>query len=115
MKTAKENLFHSKLINKKYYDKNSKETKVLQGSKVLLFDSLNTSHFNRKFNSTYRGPYEVIQIHSNNTASIKIAKNKIRTYHLNKLKPYIVSDDQQNHLDCNINSCGSTPDGCSQL
>lgn len=118
--TAKENLFQSKIVNKKYYDKNSKENKLAPGDQVLLFDSLNISRFDRKFNSTYKGPYEVIQVHSNNTASIQISKNKIRTYHLNKLKRYLVSDDENGRDDCNFtnipmsNSCDELSDFCNK-
>lgn len=47
---------------------------------------------NKKLSKDYTGPYKIIQIHNNNTASIRISQNKIKTYHFNLLKPYNVSE-----------------------
>lgn len=57
----------------------------------------------KKLTKEFKGPYKIIQIHNNNTASIQLSKNKLKTYHFNLLKPY-VSDkptsytlENQNH------------------
>lgn len=61
-----------------------------------LYDSIQLSHFNRKLEPSYKGPYDVVQIHANNTATLQISKSKQRTYHLDILKlfiPDVVKDD----------------------
>lgn len=91
--TAREQQLKAKTKSKEHYDKtHHTEYKFKDNDLVLLYNKAakNTS---KQLKPEFLGPYKIIQIHNNHTASIQLTPNKIRTYHFNLLKPY-VSDTQ---------------------
>lgn len=78
---AKENIRERKEINKRQYDKNANAVEFKIGDKVLIFDD-NKKH---KFAARYLGPFEVIDIPSQENCTI-MYKGRNRTLHRNKLK-----------------------------
>lgn len=89
---AKENLIKAKTKSKQQYDRTHNRTyEFKENNLVLLLDKQSKSK-NKKLAKNYLGPFRIIQIHNNNTATIEI-KNQLRTYHLDLLKPYVVTDN----------------------
>lgn len=77
---AKENLFRSKILNKNQYDKKVHIININIGDKVLLENTTN-----KKLESKYDGPYEVIKIISDVNTKILI-KGKEKIVNNNRLK-----------------------------
>ncbi|KAK9881313.1 hypothetical protein WA026_015439 [Henosepilachna vigintioctopunctata] len=108
-KSARENQINAKEKSKGYYDKTHHRTyEFKENDLVLLYDSLKKKT-NKKLSKNYKGPYKIIQIHDNQTATLKLENNKLKTYHYNLLKPYNVSDNGQqneeneNNFDLTVN------------
>ncbi|KAL3285433.1 hypothetical protein HHI36_023906 [Cryptolaemus montrouzieri] len=101
---AVENQINSKEKSKAHYDKTHHRTYTFkENDKVILCDSYakNTS---KRLCKNFKGPYKIIQIHNNQTATLEIG-NKLKTYHFNQLKPfYELSDNanEQNDSDMDI-------------
>ncbi|KAL3268968.1 hypothetical protein HHI36_008054 [Cryptolaemus montrouzieri] len=71
--------------------------------KVILCDS-HAKNTSKRLCENFKGPYKIIQIHNNQTATLEIG-NKLKTYHFNQLKPfYELSDNanEQNDSDMDI-------------
>ncbi|XP_045479182.1 uncharacterized protein LOC123684075 [Harmonia axyridis] len=95
--TARENLIKSKNKSKEYYDKSHNRTYAFsEGDLVLLYDN-HSKATNKKLNPNYKGPYKIEQIHNNQTASLRISRTKLKTYHFNQLKPYVISDENEDN------------------
>lgn len=93
-RTAHENQKHAKASYKKNYDKTHKSPNPFQSNQyVLLYNMLAKKNF-KKLDHDYKGPYKIIAVHENNTATLEITKNKFRTYHFNMLKPYVSGQDK---------------------
>ena len=75
----------SKEKSKQYYDKSSNSVNFNVGDKVLLTNELKSRD---KFDPPWLGPYEVIEIISNENTKIKI-KNKHKIVHNKRLKLFI--------------------------
>ncbi|KAL3286707.1 hypothetical protein HHI36_001202 [Cryptolaemus montrouzieri] len=101
---AVENQINSKEKSKAHYDKTHHRTYTFkENDKVILCDSYakNTS---KRLCKNFKGPYKIIQIHNNQTATLEIG-NKLKTYHFNQLKPfYELSENtnEQNDSDMDI-------------
>ncbi|KAK9703828.1 Baculovirus F protein [Popillia japonica] len=65
------------------------------GTQILLYDKQSRSKL-KKLAPNYLGPFKIIRIFDNNTAELQLAKNKTQTYHFDLLKPYVVSDGENN-------------------
>lgn len=84
--TAKEQLIKTKHSSKNHYDKtHNREYAFSENQLVLLKDNLSKAQ-NKKLNPEFKGPFKIIQIHNNNTATLEISKDKRRTYLFNNLK-----------------------------
>lgn len=95
--TARENIMKSKTRSKEYFDKTHNRTyRFNEGDLVLLYDCQSKAK-NKKLAPNYKGPYKIEQIHNNHTATLRISPSKLKTYHFNKLKPYVVADDDENN------------------
>lgn len=94
---AKENQIKSKEKSKQTYDKSHHRQYQFNENDLVLLQNLQAKNTSKQLKPGFLGPYKIIQIHNNNTASIQITKNKIRTYHFNMLKPYV--SDSQNESD----------------
>lgn len=77
---ARQNLIASKENSKRYYDKHINDLSLKIGDKVLL-----ESATNKKLESRYEGPYEILDFPSAVNTTIKI-KNKKHVVHSNRLK-----------------------------
>lgn len=90
-KVARDNQLKSKTKSKEQYDKtHHNQSDFKENDLVLVYNSL-AKNTNKKLTKNYIGPYKIIQLHDNNTASVQISQNKTKTYHFNLLKPYHVS------------------------
>lgn len=90
--TAKENQLKAKNKFKECYDKSHNRTYDFnENSMVLLYDSQSKAK-KKSLRSSYNGPYKIVQVHDNQTATLQIASTKLQTYHFNLIKTYIVSD-----------------------
>lgn len=79
---AKDNIIKSKNQNKRRYDKtHNNEIFYERGDKVYILDE-NRDH---KFDALYKGPYEIIDVPSEENCLLKI-KNRQKLIHKNKLK-----------------------------
>lgn len=85
---AKQNIDNSKLNSKKYYDKKINNYNFKVGDLVYVLDKSSTVGLSKKLSPSFRGPYEVIKVNSNESVVVKI-KNKSVTYHKNLLKPFV--------------------------
>jgi hypothetical protein len=83
---ARERLISRKEKSKEYYDRNTKETTLKVGDKVLLYDETVRRGRSKKLSSQWLGPYEVISIDRVN-ATIKKGRHRQKV-HLKRLKPY---------------------------
>jgi hypothetical protein len=83
---ARERLISRKEKSKEYYDKNTKETTLKVGDKVLLYDETVRRGRSKKLSSQWLGPYVVISINRVN-ATTKNGRHRQKV-HLNRLKPY---------------------------
>lgn len=73
---ARENKISSKHKNKEQYDKtHNRMYKFSVNDLVLLDDSLNKAH-NEKLSKNYKGPYKIVHIHNNQTATLQISPTK---------------------------------------
>ncbi|CAK9811734.1 Retrovirus-related Pol polyprotein from transposon 297 [Anthophora quadrimaculata] len=79
---AKGNLEKAKQKYKYYYDRKLKHVNFRVGDKAFLLKEPRKG----KFDAQYTGPYEIIEVLSNNNVKIKF-KEKSRIVHANKLKP----------------------------
>lgn len=79
---ARRNLIASKENTKKYYDKHTNDFSLKIGDKVLL-----ESATNKKLESRYEGPYEILDFPSDVNTAIRV-KNKQQIVHNNRLKPF---------------------------
>ena len=84
---ARDEILKHKNLSKLYYDKkgNIKHFKV--GDKVLLHNDSGTLGTNKKFNSKWLGPYEIVSIDSDVNCTILIKKKRMKV-HFNRLKYY---------------------------
>lgn len=107
--TAKEQLIKTKHSSKKYYDKTHNRTySFTENQLVLLKDNLSKAQ-NKKLNPEYKGPFKIIQVHNNNTATIELSKNKRRTYHFNQLKPFVSGDNDEQTNDDTLHDIPHDP------
>lgn len=91
--TARELQIKNKHVSKKHYDKTHyRQYNFKEGDLVLLHNE-QAKTTSKQLKPEYLGPYQIIQLHDNKSASLQITKNKTKTYHLDLLKPY-VSDSQ---------------------
>lgn len=80
LEIARENLMNKKLLNKKYYDENTKKLDIKVGDLVLMTNQVK-SH---KFQPVYDGPFEVKNTEDayveiiKNGRHVKIHKNLIK-------------------------------------
>ncbi|KAI4463190.1 hypothetical protein MML48_4g00016016 [Holotrichia oblita] len=104
--TACENQIRSKEKSKNQYDKTHNRTYDFNVHDFVLLYDQQAKAKNKKLSPNYKGPYKIIQIHNNDTATIEIENNKLKTYHFNMLKPYIVPDNVNNdeNDNCSIDS-----------
>lgn len=82
---ARESLISNKHKAKTFYDKRINPLSIVEGDKVLLRNERNIPGRNKKLESIYMGPYEVIQIKNPTNTVIKVGK-KLVTVHNNRLK-----------------------------
>ena len=87
---AHEELKKAKITQKKYYDRKARDRKMVAGDKVLLL--LPTD--NKKLLMQWKGPFEVVAPTGQNDYKILI-NGKIRTFHANMLKKYVVRPKRQ--------------------
>ncbi|CAM1295897.1 Uncharacterised protein r2_g521 [Pycnogonum litorale] len=87
---AREELRKAKITQKSYYDKRNccKRPPIKKGDKVLLL--LPTD--NNKLLLQWKGPFPVVEQVGENDFQIMV-NNKVRTYHANMLKRYLVRDE----------------------
>lgn len=88
---ARNNLLHSKEVNKKYYDKKINNINFKVGQKVYLLNEQIKPRQSKKLTQNYNGPYQIVEINSPVNYTILI-KNKQVKVHANRLKPAFVSD-----------------------
>ena len=69
------------------YNKRAKLHKYKIGDRVLLDIRVVEKGNNRKFTSKFQGPWRVIRVYSNGTADITDNTYKVKTVHVNRLKP----------------------------
>lgn len=81
---AREHLMESKLLNKVYYDKNTKVSEYKLGDKVLLTNEARET----KLHQPFIGPFEVMAIVSPVNLKIRI-KNKDKVVHINRVKKFL--------------------------
>lgn len=81
---ARKNIVSSKERSKLYYDKHVKNPSYKIGDKVYLQNDHIRKH--KSLSPTFKGPYEVVDIHDNQNLTIKIKRKPIRV-HANRLKP----------------------------
>lgn len=91
---ARQNIVKSKLIAKKYYDRNARPFNVKEGDLVLIRDEKREG----KFSPLKLGPYEVIKVISPENSLVKI-KNKTKVVHNNRLSIFTPDNDSSNHDD----------------
>lgn len=82
---TKDNLLKSKEVRKQYYDKKAKEWQPMWGDLVLVH--ANPTGAGQKLQSYWRGPYEVIDLPSEQTTIIKNG-SKFEQVHNNRLRKY---------------------------
>lgn len=82
---AKENLIISKEKRKEIYDQKAKEWQPMWGEQVLV--ETHTTGAGQKLKSYWRGPYEVVDLPSEQTTVIKNG-NKLEKIHNNRLRKY---------------------------
>lgn len=81
--SAKEELLKSKILNKNYYDKNSKLKSYKVGDMVLITNENRET----KMHNPFIGPFEVTEIVSDVNMKIK-TKNKNKIIHINRTKKF---------------------------
>ena len=72
---------------KKEYDKRAKILDYKTGDKVLLDVKLIPVGRNKKLTPRYEGPYRILDMHGNETATIINENHKEKKVHINRLKP----------------------------
>lgn len=99
--TARENLIKSKEKSKRYYDKTHNRTYEFRENQLILLYDRRAKNTSKRLSKNFKGPYKIVQIHDNQTATIEIATNNLKTYHFNELKPYHLSEneDEENNGD----------------
>ena len=85
--TAKQNLIKSKIKRKEIYDRTANEWQPMWGELVLV--EANPTGSGQKLQSYWRGPYEVVDLPSEQTTVIKNG-NKLEKIHNNRLKKFHV-------------------------
>ena len=83
--TAKANLIRSKEKRKEIYDRSSNNWQPMWGDLVLL--KAVPTGLGQKLQETWRGPYEVVELPSEQTTTIRNG-NKLEKVHNNRLKRY---------------------------
>ena len=86
-KLVKENLQQTRKHMKIQYDKRAKISNYKVGDKVLLDIRVIKQDQNKKVTAKYEGPYRILDIHNNGTATIKDNNNYTQLVHVNRLKP----------------------------
>ena len=84
---VKENLKDSREKMKKEYDKRVKIQNYETGDKVLLDTKVIPMECNKKLTPKYNGPYRILEMHDNKTATIINDNLKQQRVHINRLKP----------------------------
>lgn len=87
-KTARENLLTSKTKSKIYYDKKIIFQYYKINDLVYILNKQTKPGLSKKLSPNFKGPYRITQVYPNKTVQIKI-KNKLVTYHVNQLKPFV--------------------------
>src|SRR5699024_10311757 len=85
---AKKHIDNSKIHSKTYYDKKVNNHNFKVGDLVYVLDKSSTVGLNKKLSPSFRGPFEITKVNSNESVVVKI-KNKSVTYHKNLLKPFV--------------------------
>ena len=83
--TARANLILSKQKRKEIYDRTSKDWIPMWGEQVLV--QANPMGVGQKLQNLWRGPYEIVDLPSDQTAVVKNG-NKLEKVHLNRLRRY---------------------------
>lgn len=96
--TARDSQIRNKHISKKQYDKTHYRQYNFKEGQLVLLHNEQAKRTSKQLKPEYLGPYKIIQLHDNKSASLQITRNKIKTYHLDLLKPY-VSESQDNEND----------------
>jgi len=90
-KLAVSNLGNAKMWYKHYYDRKIK----IQNYKIGDFVYLLKGKKKYKFDDEYIGSYEIVEILENNNVKILIERNKIKTIHVDRIKPTHIPDQGQ--------------------
>lgn len=90
-KIARENLIENKHKSKSYHDHKIKQHAYVVGDLVVIQNKQTTPGLSKKLSPNFKGPFKIIKIFPNKTVKLQI-KNRLVTYHVNQLKPF-VSDD----------------------
>lgn len=90
-KIARENLIESKHKSKLYYDHKIKYHNYKEGDLVIIENKQSTPGLSKKLSANFKGPFKIIKVFPNKTVKIQF-KNKLVTYHVNKLKPFVADD-----------------------
>lgn len=85
---ARKNILNSKQTNKELYDKRINPVSFEIGEKVLIYNE----YKDHKFDSPYKGPYEIVDLPSNENCLLKIGR-KTKLFHKNKLKKTNIMND----------------------
>lgn len=108
--TARETQISNKLASKKYYDKTHSRTYDFKVGDLVLLRNEHAKRTSKQLKPEFLGPYELIQIHDNHkSASIKLSTNKIRTYNLDLLKPYVSDGQDDDTKDSHLPSTSHNP------
>lgn len=101
--TARENQNKAKEKSKIYYDKTHNRTYTFKENDLVLLRDVQAKAKHKTLQPNYKGPYKIVQIHDNQNATLQVTPTKLRTYHFNLLKPYIVPGHTQesDHQDAN--------------
>ena len=82
-KFVEENLQQTRKQMKIQYDKRSRILNYKVGDKVLLDIRVVKQEQNKKMTTKYEGPYRILDIHNNGTATIKDNDNYTQLVHVN--------------------------------
>lgn len=80
---AVENIQHSKEKSKVYYDNHTRSVKYNVGDLVYLKNHL---RLRKALSPLWKGPYKILKVHDNNTATLLINNRHIR-HHFDQIKP----------------------------
>jgi len=90
-KLAVSNVGNTKTRYKLYYDRKIKTQSYEIGDFVYLLKGKKK----HKFDDEYIGPYEIIELLENNNVKLIMERNKIKTVHVDRIKPAHIPDQGQ--------------------